>query len=171
MIRFYVRYLFALILFLLIVFYFLYDSGKTGKKDVYIKNNSYIDGLKVISKKDGSDAWILSAGKAILTKDETMAEMNAVTIKLIKDGLLLNAEAGSFNMLTNDLSLTRNIKIHTKGSVISAKDLRWNPSDETLTTDGAIKMEGAKFQIEGKGMTATQDRKVKLTGKVKATFY
>lgn len=171
MIRFYVRYLFTLILFLLIVLYFLYDSGKTGRKDIYIKNNSYIDGLKVISKKDGTDSWVLAAEKAVLTKDETMAEMNTVTIRLISDNISLNADTGTFNMLTNDLSLNKNVKIHTSGSVISAKDLSWNPSDGTLTTDSEIKMEGAKFRIEGGSMTATQDRKVKLKGKVKATFH
>lgn len=171
MIKFYVKYLFALTLFILILFYFLYDSGKTVKKDIYTKNDSSINGLKVISKKDGTDSWVLVAEKAVLTKDETMAEMDTVTVRLIKDGISVNADTGNFNMVTNDLSLNKNIKIHTKGSVISAKNLFWNPSEETLTTDGGIKMEGAKFQIEGGEMTATQDRKVKLKGKVKATFY
>lgn len=165
------RYLFTLILFLLIVLYFLYDSGKSGRKDIYIKNNSYIDGLKVISKKDGTDSWALAAEKAVLTKDETMAEMNTVTIRLIRDGISLNADTGTFNLLTNDLSLNKNVKVHTSGAVISAKDLSWNPSDGTLTTDSEIKMEGAKFRIEGGSMTATQDHKVKLKGKVKATFH
>lgn len=171
MIKFHVRYLFTAILFLLIIFYFFYDSGKTGKNDINIKNSSYIDGLKVISKKDGTDSWILVAGKALFTKDETLAEMNAVTVKLIKDGILLNADTGTFNMATNELSLNKNIKIHINGSVIAAKNLLWNPSEGTLTTDDGIKMDSRKFQIESKGMTATQDRKVKLTGKVKATFY
>lgn len=165
------RYIFTLILFLLIVLYVFYDSDTSGRKDIYIKKNSYIDGLKVISKKDGTDSWVLVAGKAVLTKEETMAEMDTVTIRLIKDGILLNADTGIFNMLTNDLSLKKNIKIHTNNSVISTNDLSWNPSDGTLTTEGEVKMQGNKFQIEGRGMTATQDHKVKLTDKVKATFY
>lgn len=165
------KYLFAIILSSLSIFYLIYSDEKDYRKDLPIKVNSFIEGLKIVSKTDGTDSWVIVARKATFTRDETIAKMDSVTINVIKEGVVLNANRGTYNMIAKDLRLDDNIKIHMKGSVISANNLSWNSSNGKLTTDDNIKIEGTKFKIEGEGLTATQDHKAKLMRNVKATFF
>lgn len=172
MIKFSMRYMFAIIFTLLTVTYlFFFNEMRDYKNDLPININSYIEGLRIVSKKDGIDSWVIVAKRANFTRDETVAKMDSVAINVIKEGIVLNADKGSYDMTTKDLQLDDNIKINIKGSVISVKNLLWNSSNGELKTDGSIKMEGNKFKIEGEGLTATQDQKIKLLKNVKATFF
>lgn len=172
MIKFSMGYIFAIIFTLLTVTYlFFFNDMRDYKNELPININSYIEGLKIVSKKDGIDSWVIVAKRANFTRDETVAKMDSVAINVIKEGIVLNADKGSYDMTTKDLQLDDNIKINIKGSVISVKNLLWNSSNGELKTDGSIKMESNKFKIEGEGLTATQDQKIKLLKNVKATFF
>lgn len=151
--------------------HFFFNGSSDYKKNLSAKTTSYIEGLRVVSRENGIDSWIMAAKKAELTADEAVADMKSVTMNIIKEGIELNADAGVYNMNTRDLTLKDNIKIRTKSFAVSAKNLTWNPSRETLTTDDEILIYGSKFKIEGEGLTATQDNKVTLRKNVKATFF
>lgn len=156
---------------MLTLFFFFYGD-RDYKKDITIsRKNSYIEGLRIVSKKNGADAWVMTALKADFTKDETIARMDTVTIDIKKDGVILNADKGIYNMNTRDLHLENNITIWVKGSVISTQDLSWNASSGILSSNNKIRMEGNKFRVEGEGLTATEDNKVTLKRNVKAIFF
>lgn len=156
---------------ILSIFFVFYGDRDYRKGITISRTNSYIEGLKIISKKNGSDAWVMTAQKADFTKDETIARMNSVTIDITSEGVVLNADNGIYNINTRDLHLENNITIRRKDSVISARDLSWNPSSGILSSTDKIRMEGNKFQVEGEGFTATNDSKITLKRNVKAIFF
>jgi LPS export ABC transporter protein LptC len=149
----------------------VFHGEQEYKKDLLLKTNSYIEGLKIIQKKNGSDAWVITARRADFTKDEKVAQMDTVTIQAIPEGIVANADTGTYTMATKELRLDNNIKIRIKDSIVFAKSLMWNPSSGMLTSNDRVRVDGTKFRIEGEGLTATQDQKVKLMNKVTATFF
>lgn len=156
-----------------LLFLFLMFSGdRDYKRDLSLhRSNSYIEGLKIVNKKDGTDSWVMTARKADFTKDETLAKMDSVSMDIKKEGVILNAGSGTYNMDSKDLRLEDDVTIRAKDSVIHAKSLAWNPSLGTLTTDSRIRMESSRFTVEGEGLTATEQNKVTLMRNVKAIFF
>jgi LPS export ABC transporter protein LptC len=166
-----VKYVGLIILFLLALSYLLFSGEKEYRMGSSIKANSYIEGLRIVHKKNGTDSWVISAKKADFTRDETVAKMSTVTVDAKKEGIILNADSGTYNLTTREILLEDNIKIRIKDSVISAKSLSWDPSREMLTSPDRVRMDGKNFRIEGDGLVATQDQKLKLTRNVQATFF
>jgi len=169
-IEFCVKYLYAVIFFLLLISYMVFDSDQDYRRAPSIKTNSYIEGLRIIDRKDGKDSWVITAKRADFTRDGAVATMNAVTMESAKDSMTLEAGGGTYNLSTRELHLDDNIRIRIKDSVISAEHLSWDPASGLLTSPDKVLMAGEKFRIEGEGVTATQDQKVKVMKNVKATF-
>lgn len=156
---------------LLLIFFIVFSGEKDAPKDLSISMaHSYMEGFRIVSKKDGADAWIITARRADFTKDETLAKMDAITMDLRKNGALLNADHGTYNINTKDLTLEDNIVIRTKDSVIHAQNLSWDSSRGALTTEGKVLIQGNKFTVEGEGLSATEENKVRLIRNVKAVF-
>ncbi|HXX82093.1 MAG TPA: LPS export ABC transporter periplasmic protein LptC [Thermodesulfovibrionales bacterium] len=167
------RILVALVfLFTCSVFFSVLGGERDLKKDLSIqRGNSYIEGLKIVNKKDGADTWVVTARRADFSKDETVAQMESVAIDIKKEGAVVTADNGTYYMQSRDLTLGNNIKIQIKGSVLTTDELSWNSSRGLVVSKDVVRMEGNKFKIEGEGLTATKDNKVKLTRNVKATFF
>ena len=162
----------AFILVSVLFLFFVFSGDREYRRDLsFSRANSYIEGLKIVNRKNGADLWIMTARKADFTKDEVLAKMDSVSMDFSKEGAVLNADTGTYNLNSKDLLLEKNVTIKTKDSVIHAKSLAWNASQGTLTTDSRILMEGTKCTIEGDGLAATGDSKVTLMRNVKATFF
>ncbi|HYA31223.1 MAG TPA: LPS export ABC transporter periplasmic protein LptC [Thermodesulfovibrionales bacterium] len=156
----------------LLFLFFVFSGDRDYKRDISIRRtNSYIEGLRIVTKKDGADSWIMTARRADFTKDETTARMDSVSMDIKKEGVLVNAENGTYNMDNKDLSLENNVTIRAKDSIIRMKSLEWNPSRGTLTSDSNIRVENSRFTVEGEGLSATEDNKVTLMRNVRATFF
>jgi len=167
-----VRYLYGIILSLLAVFFLFMSSGeREQKKATSAKTNSYIEGLRIVQKKDGADSLTITADRADFTENETVARMHAVTIFAPREGITVQADAGTYHLTTKELLLKDAVTVRMKDSVISAEDLSWDPSFSTLTSGGRVVVSGKKFRIEGEGLSATQDQQVRLMKDVKATFF
>ncbi|MGD0883957.1 MAG: LPS export ABC transporter periplasmic protein LptC [Thermodesulfovibrionales bacterium] len=165
------RFVYALLLLLVAVSYVVIHGEQEEKKSFVLKTHSYIEGLRIIQKKNGSDAWVVTARRADFIKDETVAQMDTVTIKAIPEGVVATADSGTYTMATRGLRLDNNIKVRVKNAVISAKSLEWNPASGTLTSTDKVRMDGTKCNVEGEGLTVSQDQKLKLMNKVTATFF
>lgn len=152
--------------------FFMFSGDRDYKRDLSLhRATSYIEGLRIVNKKDGTDSWVMTARKADFTKDETLAKMDSVSMDIKKEGVILTAGSGTYNMDSKDLRLEGDVTIHVKDSVIHAKSLAWNPSLGMLTTDSKIRMESGRFTVEGEGLTATEQNKVTLMRNVKAIFF
>ncbi len=154
------------------IFFIVFSDEREARRDFSIsKANSYMEGFRIVNKKNGTDSWIITARRADFSRDETLAKLDSVTMDIKKEGAVLNADHGTYNMNTRDLGLEDNITIQIKDSVIHAKNLSWNPSHGILSAEGKVQMKGNKFTVEGEGLTATEDNKVTLMRNVKAIFY
>jgi len=168
------RRILAAIMFLVtcLVFFSVFSGERDLRKDLSIqRGNSYIEGLKIVNRKDGADTWVVTARRADFTKDETVAQMESVVIDAKKEGMVLTADNGTYHMQSRDLRLGNNIKIQIKGSVFTTDELSWDASRGMVFSKDVVRMQGNKFTIEGEGLTATKDNKLKLMRNVKATFY
>ncbi len=156
----------------ILIFFVVFQAERDYRRGFSInKGNSYMEGIRIVNKKNGVDAWTISARRADFTKDETVAQLNSVTIDIKKEGAVLDAASGQYNINTRELRLEKDIAIRQKDSTISTESLSWNPADGTLSSDGLVIMKGNKFRIEGEGLKATEDKKIKLMRNVKATFF
>lgn len=156
----------------LFIFFIFFSDERESRRDLSIsKASSYMEGFRIVSKKNGTDSWVITARRADFSRDETLARMDAVTMDIKKEGVVLNADHGTYNMNTRDLKLEDNITIQIKDSVIHAKNLSWNPSGGILSAEGKVQLKGNKFTVEGEGLTATGDNTVRLMQNVKAIFY
>jgi len=164
-------FLSTLSLFISSVIFFYNGEGDHRKDPAISRIGSYIEGLRIVNKRNGMDSWVITAKRADFTGDGMEARMSSVTIDIIKDGVVVNADRGTYNMNTKGLSLNSNIRILIRDSVISAERLSWDPASRILTSDNKVRMNGKRFKIEGEGLVATEDQKVKLTKDVRAIFF
>lgn len=167
------KILWGVILICIVALFFVFSRDKDFRKDISVtRTNSYIEGLRIVNKKNGVDEWIVLASRADFGKDETTAKLEGVTINIKKEGVILNADSGTYDMNTKDLHLRDNIKIHRTDSVISANSLSWNPTKAVLSSDDKVHLENPKFEVEGDGFaTSENNSRITLKKNVRAIFH
>lgn len=161
----------ALVMLIFVSLLFPFLEGKESKKVSITTASSYIEGLKVINRIKGDTTWTIIAKRADLSKDERIATMDSIILEIKKENITLNAERGTFDLDTKDLKLEENITLRTKGYEAKLKDLFWNPSRGLLTSDKRIALKGDRFSIEGDGLSATEEQKLRLHKNVRAIFF
>lgn len=155
----------------LFLFLFIsYGERDSRKGPLISRASSYIEGLKIVNRKNGVDAWIITARRADLTRDETMAEMDSVTMDIRKEGVTVKAGSGTYNIKTRDLCLENSVTIRARGSLIETDALSWSPSGGLLASEGRVLMKGDRFTIEGEGLTAPDESRLKMRN-VRAIFF
>jgi LPS export ABC transporter protein LptC len=154
----------------LALFFYITRSEKATGPVLEVKGNSFVDGLRVVNRKDGLTEWVLLANRADMSRDGKEARLTGIEMQLESQGITIRAEQGLYNMETKQVSVARNVSARSKKYFITA-DRANIDSRGSLETSGAVKIEGAKFMIEGKGMEADNiKQKVRILKNVKATF-
>lgn len=157
------------IFFLLTVLFF--STEKEAEKDILLAKNSFIDGLKVINKKDGNKVWTLSAERADIIESEDKAMLTNVSMTIEDKGMTIQAPDGVYDLAQRDLLLNGQITAITKDYTITADSVKWSQSREEIITKGNVRIEGKKFKVEGSGLEADSEQKMRILKDVKATFY
>ena len=165
------RYLFALIVVVLISFILAINGEKNDMRVLSVRAHSFIEGLKIVDKKNGADTWMISAKRADFTEDERFAKMDSVTITIVKEGIIVHAPKGSYDFLSKILWLEDEVTMDYKDSVLTAGGISMDLHNRRLTSDGAVCMKGKKFRIEGEGLSANDEQKVSLLRNVRANFF
>lgn len=167
------RNIFFLLSFLLILILFLLLRNEKGMRiNVQSKDDSFIEGLKIIHKRAGETDWILTANRADITRNGDEAHLNGIEMSMNGKGLTIFADRGIYNLTNRNISIEG--KIFAKGDnySLSTQDIEVSGMNDVLKTKGIIKIEGKKFIIEGKGMEAdNSEQKIRILRDVKATFY
>lgn len=158
------------ILFFSMLFVML-RNGNEISRDLQIKGNSFIDGIKILNKKNGITVWTLSAKKADFTEGENKAELSDINVVMQKNGLVLYADKGVYNFSEESFTTGGVVKAEAKDYTITADSIEYEVSSGKIKTDGRIKFESKRFDIEGKGMKADAGQKVSILNDVKATFH
>lgn len=158
------------ILFFSMLFVMLRNSNEITR-DLQIKGNSFIEGLKILHKKNGITIWTLSAKKADFTEGENKAELSDINMVMQKNGLVLYADKGVYNLSEQSFTTDGIVRAEAKDYTITADSIDYEASSGEIKTDGRIKFESKRFEVEGKGMKADAGQKVSILNDVKATFH
>jgi LPS export ABC transporter protein LptC len=158
------------VLFFSMLFVMLRNSNEITR-DLQIKRSSFIEGLKILHKKNGITIWILSAKKADFLEGENKAELSDINMAMQKNGLVLYADKGEYNLSEESFTTDGVVRAEAKDYTITADSLDYEASSGEIKTDGRIKFKSKRFEVEGKGMKADAGQKVSILNDVKATFY
>lgn len=158
------------ILFFSMLFVMLRNSNEITR-DLQIKGNSFIEGLKILHKKNGITIWTLSAKKADFMEGENKAELSDINMVMQKNGLVLYADKGVYNLLDQDFTTDSLVKAEGRDFVITADSIDYETSSGKIKTEGQVEVKSKKFKVEGKGMRADEEQKVSILNDVKAIFY
>jgi lipopolysaccharide export system protein LptC len=157
------------VLFLGILFLML-GTGRETPGDFSIGGGSFIDDVRITQKKGGTTLWTLTASKARFTEDENRAELQDISMELEKNGVVLHAEKGIYNLSDRSFTTDSIVKADAKNYTITADSVDYELSSGKISTDGRITVEGKGFRVEGKGMKADSAQRVEILHDVKATF-
>jgi LPS export ABC transporter protein LptC len=175
MIEFFMRRSVLVILSLLaisLLSYYLLKGEKGIRLNVHQEGESFIEGLKLVHRKNGGSDWVLTAKRADISEDGNIARLSGVAMTLRNEEVTVYADKGLYNMADKNFSAEGRVIARGKNySIISENGAEFNGTAGSLKTDGHVTIEGRKFSVQGTGMdTADNGQIVRLLGNVKAVF-
>ncbi len=174
MINFFMRRVWLVILSLVLcsIFFYVARDGRQTGFGVHQAGDSYIEGVKIVNRKDGNKDWILTAERADITADGRIAYLKNIKINLEDRGITVYAGKGSYNMADRSLNLDGRTIAKGSSYSITSENVEFNSRKDHLATEGAVSLEGKKFSVHGKGMDLdNSEHKVRILNNVKAVFY
>lgn len=156
--------------FSILLFFLFRGDNIEQAKSVLIKGGSFIEGLKIIQRKEDANTWILTAQRADIFEAENKAKLSDVSMIIDAKGMKIHAAEGLYDMLGKSLKLHGKVVADTKDYTIVADSVEWTSSGE-IRTDGDVTVDSKKFTVKGVGMEADSGQKVKIRKNVKAIFY
>lgn len=163
--------LLVLSLLSLVALFLLLGNNKGLDKALLLKGGSFIEGLKIIHKKNGISMWTLNASRADIIEGSDRVKLNDIVLTVENKDMTIYSPEGFYNTESRDLILNGKIKAVSKGYTIITESVEWNQSKGEIKTKEAVKIESKKFNVEGVGMEADSEQKVRILKNVKATFY
>lgn len=164
----------AILIVISIIFLFtlviLIKTGKEGDVRISLKNDSTIEDIKILQKRNNETTWVLTASKADLIGDIDKAELKDVKIYFEKDGVMFYAKDGLYDLKTKSFTTDSIVNAESKDLKITANAIDYNINDRKLKTDGKVKVSGKNFEIDGVGMVTEKNQKVILEKDVTAIF-
>jgi len=127
-----------------------------------------------LKHKQGNDVtWELSAESAFFPTGKKVVYLKSPGIKINHTPeIYLTAGNGIYEIEKEEINLSTPVEINMNETKFTAETLKLNSSNETATTDDAIKYSGRDFLIEGKGLIANMKQKeIRIKNDIKATFY
>jgi hypothetical protein len=156
-------------LFLALALILLTDSKGVEKISVS-RGNSYIEGLKIVNKKDGNEVWVLNAKRADIIESENKAKLYDIVMEVRQNGLVVKSDDGIYDISNKSLILKSTITAETNDYTIITDTVEWTPSGE-IKTGSDVRVLSKKFNVEGEGMCVDSGQKVRILKNVKAIFY
>lgn len=139
---------------------------------MHSSGDSYIEGLKVINKKNGQTEWILTAKRADISDNGKTAHLADIEMIIEKKGIKIIARKGVYNLNNRDITITDTVTAQNDSFSIYTEDVDLDTSTGHLSTGSSVKIEGKKFELIGKGMEIDNpDEKIRILNDVKAVFH
>ncbi|MBI4691679.1 MAG: LPS export ABC transporter periplasmic protein LptC [Nitrospirae bacterium] len=146
-------------------------NNRDPEKDLLLKNNSFIEGLRIIHKRDGNIIWTLNAKRADIIGNDDKARLSDVVMMIESKGMAIHAGSGLYDIPNRNLTLNGRITADAKDYTIVCDSVDWNNSTEEIKTKGDVRFESKKFNVEGIGMEADSAQRLRIFKNVKAIFY
>jgi len=145
-------------------------TGKETEGELRIASGSFIEGIRILQKKKGVTLWDLTANRADF-ESEDRAKLSSVSIALQKSDVVLFANKGVYNLSDKSFTTDSAVRADGKDYKITADSVDFTVASGNIETGGRVKMEGKGFEVEGKGLKAETEKKVKILDDVKAIFH
>ena len=145
-------------------------AGRETSGDLQVKSTSFIENIKILQKKSGTPVWTLTASKADFKEGGDKAELSDVNVFIEKSKVSLHADKGLYNLAERSFTTDSIVNAVSKNYRMSADSIDYEMSSGNIKTEGRIKLEGKGFSVEGEGMKADGNKKVRILNDVKATF-
>jgi LPS export ABC transporter protein LptC len=146
-------------------------TGREINIKLNMQDGSFFEDMKIIHKNNGITAWTLTANKAVFTESEEKAELNTISMFLPKNDVTLYADKGIYNLSEQSFTTDGAVRAEAKDYTITAETIDYEISSGTIEAAGRIEVQGRGFKIEGRGMKADEEQKIRIFNDVKATFY
>lgn len=145
-------------------------TGRETEGDLRMAGGSYIEGIRILQKKNGATVWDLTARRADF-ESEDRAELSDISIAFQKNGVMLHADKGLYNLSDRSFTTDSAVKAEGKDYTITADSVDFEVASGNIKTGGRVKIEGKGFEVEGKGLEADSGKEVKILDDVKAIFH
>jgi len=157
---------------LFFLFFFMVKDEREMKLQVRQAGDSFIEGLRIINKKNGSSDWVLTAARADFADNGRTAHLTDIRVSVENRGLTLRADKGLYNMADKTLFAEGKATAIAKGYAVTADRVKFDSRSEKIRSDGNVNVESKKFNVRGKGMDIDNAKQtMRIYGDVKATFY
>lgn len=154
------------------LFFFMVMGEKEVRFDLKQKGNSFIEGLRIVHKRDGLKDWFLTAKRADISEDGEKAYLSDIEMMIEKQGLTMHADNGLYTMSNKNLSIEGKVVAKGVNYSITSDRIELAGADGRVKTDGMVNIQGKKFTLQGKGMDIeTTEQKMRIHKDVKAIFY
>ena len=156
---------------LFFILFYMIERERNGKYDIHMKSESFFEGLRVIQKKNGVPAWVLTAKRADISKDGNTADLTDLQMDIKDKGIAINAGKGRYDLKTRNISIDGAVTAKSSNYSLTTEKVEIDSAKGLLRTDGPVLIEGKKFAVQGRGMEAdNNEQKVRILRDVKATF-
>jgi hypothetical protein len=133
-------------------------------------SGSFLEDVKVVRREAGRTVWSLGSKRASISGDANTAGMSEVAVLLPGHGLAVTADAGVYDLRSNDVSLEGGVIAKAEDFTVSTGRVRLASANGEIATDGGVVITGKGFIIRGRGLRA-YDGKVMLLADVRAELF
>lgn len=160
----------ALLCALFIGILLMLKTGRDTDSEPGFSASSFLEDIRILQKKRGVDTWILTAERADFFGGEERAELRSVGLTIPESALSLHAESGWYDFSANTFTALTPVEARGENYRIMADTLDFDISAGDIQTEGKVRLEGKGFSLEGEGMRAGKEQKVRILRDVKAIF-
>jgi LPS export ABC transporter protein LptC len=161
----------ALVLSFFFLYFLIVRENKGILPSIGNSSASYIEGIRIIQKKNGKSDWIVTAKRANIIGNGNSADLSDIEITVKDKDMIISAEKGLFDMQGKKLTVTGPVTARNKDYTITSSDVEFDNATGILKTDKNVRMEGKKFILTGTGMYAdNNEQKIRILNNVKATY-
>ncbi len=153
------------------LFFLMVNGERAVKTAVLQKGDSYMEGLRLVHKKEGSQDWTLTARRADITPQGDQAFLSGITMIFAGKGVTVTADKGLYRIPDRSLSVDSRVVAKGENFTVITEGAEFDSSSGNLRTGGPVFIEGKKFRVKGRGMLAENSgQTVRILNDVTAFF-
>jgi len=165
-------WLFPLLLSFVFFVFLIVKSERGMRLDLQARGDSFIEGVKIVHKKNGAPEWVLIARRADISRGGEEARLHDLTLTMQDRGLTIRAGQGVYDFVKKNIEITGKITAEGDRLTIATEDISFDSRSDVLKTEAPVVIEGKKFVLGGTGIKVdTTEQKMRILRNVKATFY
>lgn len=151
---------------------FMVRSDKESKPGVLIKGQSFIEGLRIVHRKNGNKDWVLTAKRADIDEKGDKALLSGMEMTIADKGIALYADRGVYDMNTRRLTVDGKAVAKGDSYSIASEGIKFDGASGGLKADGGVQIKARKFSVQGTGMDADYNgQTVRIRKDVRAIFH